>query len=344
MRIFSFLLGSTILVSAAFTGAELRAEATFSPSCFVADAKPVLASNDLFAGATWNDPSVLYENGQFVMYASADHAFDQKIEIYRLISADGRRWALSPEQPVLSPSKGQWDAKSVETPSVVKFKDTYYLFYTGYDGKQHDVQGYEIGYATSKDGISWQKQGDAPLLKPTKPYAWFPNMDFNQYIVAEPGAAVLNGKLYLYFTALGGDKETNTALQTIGVVTSDDGVTWSAPRLALRPEQRYYPRANNYKGFSTPSATAVNGQMHLFVDVTTEEPFSQISLTHAISADGLTGWQQQPSPFFRKEQFAWTSNQIRSPNMVQVGDSYHLWFAGDDGQKLGIGYAVCTPK
>ncbi|MDY0029354.1 MAG: hypothetical protein RBR86_05355 [Pseudobdellovibrionaceae bacterium] len=302
----------------------------------------LIKSGDFFEGSTWNDPSVLWDKGRYVMYASSDHHFDTHIEIYRLVSSDGKQWMLSPGFPVLSPSEDGWDRKSVETPSVVFFKGRYYLFYTGYAKRQSDVRDYKIGYAVSDDGIRWTRMTQ-PLVRPTQPYAWFPSMDFRQYIVSEPAALVMNDRLYVYFTALGGDKEVNTTLQTIGLIVSEDGKSWSAPKMILRPDQKFYSRENNIKGFSTPAALAADGKVHLFFDVVTDEPFSQIALSHAFSENGVDGWVQESTPFLTKSDLIWTGNQIRSPSaMIKRDGSVLLWFAGDDGVDfLGIGQALC---
>lgn len=332
-----------LIALSAFTTSSFSATAQHnSISCTGAGKAPIIKSGDFFTGATWNDPSVIYENNQFIMYASSDHNFDGKIEIYRLLSKDGTNWTLNPPTPVLSPTKNAWDSKSVETPSVVKFKGTYYLFYTGYKNKQSDIRNYKIGYATSKDGITWEKRSN-PIVAPTKPRALFPNMDFNQYLVAEPAAVVFKNRLYLYFAALGADKEVNTTLQTIGLIETRNGRDWSAPKMALRPDQSIFPRSKNYKGFSTPSATVIDNRVHMFVDIVTDDPFSQVALYHTWSEDGKENWNNDPIPLFTQEDFPWTSNQIRSPNALMLNNSIHLWFAGDSGvQLLGIGHALCA--
>ena len=67
-------------------------------------------------------------------------------------SADGVHFT-SRSQPVLSPQADYEKDGGVEDPRLVKFGDTYYLTYTGYNKK--DAQ---LCLATSKDLLHWQRR------------------------------------------------------------------------------------------------------------------------------------------------------------------------------------------
>ena len=313
-----------------------------TPSCFVANASnPVIKQNDFFTGATWNDPHVFKSGPQYIMYASADHSFDKDVQIYRLVSSDGIAWTPSPASFVFQKSAdaSAWDSQAVETPAVVQFNGTYYLFYTGYSD-QTNIASYKVGCATSADGITFARQASY-VVAPTAPDAGAPNSDFDQYIVAEPGPVVFNGKIYLYFTAIGLDATLSADVQSIGVVTSSDGVHWSAPQEVVRPDQTLYPVAD-WAGYSTPNAIVMDGKVHLFFDVAHANPWTQTKIHHAVSADGLT-FTQDSAAIFDKSQFAWTSAEIRSPTEYLDGTQLKMWFAGDkDALSLGIGVSSCN--
>jgi predicted GH43/DUF377 family glycosyl hydrolase len=78
-------------------------------------------------------------------------------------SPDGIHWTKSSPNPVLDlgPS-GSWDDSHVEDPSVIKDGDLYKMWYAGYDGII-----YRIGYATSNDGISWEKNSSGSCSNTT---------------------------------------------------------------------------------------------------------------------------------------------------------------------------------
>lgn len=325
-----------------------------TPTCFPsAGVVPQLTKGSLFSGADWNDPSVLRVGGQYVMYASSDHDFDVAVSIYRLVSTDGRNWAPSPSGPVLAPSPGStdWDHRSVETPSVVFFKGAYHLFYTGYPVVYTDISSYRIGHAVSSDGIAWTRDA-APLLAPTCP-GWTPTnqvcsaggapTDPSSFLVGEPGAVVFQDRLYVYFTELGYDAALASPLQTIGLITSTDGSTWSKPQRVLAPDQTIYPRAT-WLGYSTPSAIVLGGQVHPPLDAVRESPWQQVALHHARSSDGVTAFVQDPAALLESSSFAWTAREIRAPSALLDGATLRLWFAGDTGgtsPSLGIGESDC---
>jgi hypothetical protein len=193
-----------------------------------------------------------------------------------------------------------------------------------------DVTSLRIGHATSPDGITWTKTGQ--FLAPDGVSG-----SFMENMVGEPGVTVLGSTMYLYFTAIGTDAALSNTLQSIGRTSSTNGTTWTTPVQALRPDQTLYPRAT-YAGFSTPQPTTYDGKILLFYDVAQDSPWTQVLVGNAISVDGLTSWSYNFAPTIGRDQ-AWRSREVRSPSALQDNEGLHLWFAGDNGTDLGIGYA-----
>ncbi len=302
---------------------------------------PLLENGDGLPGTHWNDPHVLQIDDQFVMYASADIDWDGFVRIYRLTSTDGFAWNLSPTTPVFEKSATGWDSHGTETPAVVFFQGQYHLFYTGYDvtydytaigadniwGTFDDdsaIKHFKIGHAVSNDGVTFTRQPF--VVEPTDPYA-VPNLDFHQSVVGEPAPVVFNNKLYLYFTAIGAHAEVNSTWQVIGLMTSADGATWDTPRPVLKPDLTVYPR-DQYIGYSTPNAVALGGALHLYFDVALDAPWTQAKLHHAVSNDGESNWIQDRAPLLGREDYSWTTAEIRSPSALVQGNQMYLYFAG----------------
>ncbi len=328
----------------------------------------LMESDDFFTGAHWNDPHVLHDGSQFVMYASSDEPGDEEgyVKIFMFTSPDGKNWTISNSgNPVFEAgSLGQWDEHCVETPAVVYYNSEYHLFYTGYDVPynytaddgngagdgdtdwDNDVAAkhFHIGHATSLDGISWTRDGDNPIVSPTDPYA-APNLDFNQSVVGEPAPVVFDNKIYLYFTAVGAASEVGTTWQTIGL-TVFNGTAWDSPRRVLTPDLTLYPRTSGeeYAGYSTPNALVIDGSIHLFYDVVINDPWTQVKIHHAVSTDGETGWVQDSAPLLQRSDYFWTESEIRSPSAIVYQDNLYLYFAGHyfDGPvfNLGIGLRI----
>jgi hypothetical protein len=121
---------------------------------------PILRFGDLRPFASWNDPCVLKSSTGYVMYLTT--AMKQPgappVLPFRAISSDGRKWRLEPETPLIEAgTAGAFDSASVETPSVVRFRNQYHLYYTGV-GSGGLSGAMSIGHAVSDDGIHWTKE------------------------------------------------------------------------------------------------------------------------------------------------------------------------------------------
>jgi hypothetical protein len=333
------------------------------PANFIGGTTPQLDLSSPVANWTWNDPHVIKVGSEYWMYASATDNFTTLVKIYRLVSNDGNTWSLKSATPVLDVgSAGTWDAGAVETPAVVYFNGKYHMFWTGYKYSHYDIANFStsyfrIGQATSDDGITFTRDASNPIVAPSGTDADASN-DWYAFIVGEPGPVVFNGKIYLYFTAVGADTGADldmgagASLQVIGLVTSSDGSTWSVPVRVVRPDQSIYPRkpdidGNYWAGYSTPNAIVLNGEMHLIFDVAHQSSggdWLQLRLHHARSADGINGWTGDTSPIRSISDFAWTAREIRSPDAFLDGDVLRLYFAGDSlgsTNKWGIGMMTC---
>lgn len=245
----------------------------------------VLSFGDYMPKALWNDPSILKLNGTYVMYATANVGGKWGTVLpFRGTSQDGIHWDMS-TRPLLELGKsGSFDEDSVETPSVVRFKGKYHMFYTGIV-KGLIKQKMAIGHAISDDGITWRRVSEKPLIKPTGNFF----RDWNGFHVAEPGAVVFNNRLFVYFHASGrrdgGGSPGNQS--AIGYIVSDDGFNFSPMKKILTQGPMYPTSApERYLGYSTPSAVVAGGKVHLFYDVIASKPsWQQVALHHAVSTD-----------------------------------------------------------
>jgi predicted GH43/DUF377 family glycosyl hydrolase len=66
------------------------------------------------------------------------------------------------KEPVFTAAKGQWDAFIRERGWIMKEGDLWKLYYTGYATKEGTRM---LGYATSKDGITWTRHPGNPIYR-----------------------------------------------------------------------------------------------------------------------------------------------------------------------------------
>ncbi|MFY9352028.1 hypothetical protein [Sphingobium sp.] len=312
---------------------------------------PVIAAGAMRRQALWNDPSVLRENGRYVLYmtSSTDAPFEPPVLPFRAVSADGVRWSLSPEGPLLSPAGGPY--VSIETPSVVRFAGRHWMAFTGIYPKG-GASPMAIGLAVSDDGVAWRVARWTLLTASGRAEAW------DGYLVGEPGAVVLGGRMRIYFSAVGARDGGGPPVQSIGMVESGDGVHFSAPRQVL-VQGPLYPAAKGYAGYASPAALArEDGGVDLFYSVAhvrrhADPEWQQVAIHHARSADGIR-FIEDAAPLLTRDSTRWTDGEILAPAPLIDSGALKLWFGGHvardrlaplilqgvSGPEFGIGLAT----
>lgn len=173
------------------------------------------------SAGTFN-PTVVFHNGKYVMlYRAQDKHGTSRLGYAE--SADGIHFTRR-AQPVLSPETDYEKDGGVEDPRAVKFGDTYYLTYTGYNKK--DAQ---LCLATSRDLLHWDRKG---VILPANKGNWNIKWTKSGAIVPEK----INGKYWMYFLGTAAD---NT--DQMGLANSGDLIHWTdaaqKPVLPRRPGQ-----------------------------------------------------------------------------------------------------------
>lgn len=303
------------------------ADTAFFPDFQAYSDNPIIKYGDGFADATWNDPTILKENGQYIMYASASVGISViKVKIYRMISQDGYSWTLSPETPVIQPVLGTYYGGGTETPSVVFFNGQYHMYLTVYAGA-NIAQDFTIAHAVSSDGLSWQM--DTNFILESDGTA-----DWKGIIVGEPGALVYHDSLYLFFTAAG--IQNGNSVQSVGLIRSNDGTNFGQAKQVVSLPEDVYPGIDNWYGLSTPSALAINDSIYLFTDVAKIKngTWTQVALHQFKTFGNLSIWYHSVNPIHSMEDFNWTNgdylSEIRSitPLMDDNG-RLRIWYAGN---------------
>ena len=184
---------------------------------------PVLSpqGNGWESAGTFN-PAVVVHDGKIVMLYRAQDAKGTSRLGYAE-STDGIHFTRRPE-PVLSPEADYEKDGGVEDPRLVRFDDTYYLTYTGYNTK--DAQ---LCLATSRDLIHWERKG---VILPAYKGNWNTGWTKSGAIVPEK----IGGKYWMYFLGTTPDKNDQ-----MGLAYSTDLIHWTeatnTPVLPRRPGQ-----------------------------------------------------------------------------------------------------------
>ena len=170
------------------------------------NANPVLSAGSAAweaGGVFWC--SVLSNSGQYTMYYTGVDI--TQAQIGRATSLDGINWQRDTiNNPVLSGTLGQWD-EDVFGPRCLFTGNLIHMWYTGVYNNER-----QIGYATSPDGIIWDKN-DNPVLTKGSSVSWD-----GSYV--EAGTVMLLGDSVFQMWYDGSREYTPTNLWRIGVATA----------------------------------------------------------------------------------------------------------------------------
>lgn len=202
-----------------FMAAALSMTIPLAPVKRISD-KPILSPRkDCFDELAAYNPTAIKIKGEHVLlYRGQNKAGTSFVGIAR--SKDGIRFEADRE-PLLKPETDYEKKGGLEDPRLVLIDGTYYLTYTGYNGK--DAQ---LCLASSKDLKTWTRHG---VILPAYKGSW--NRGWTK-----AGAIVdrkINGKYWMYYLGTVDDADQ------MGVASSTDLINWSDdldhPVLPKRP-------------------------------------------------------------------------------------------------------------
>lgn len=235
-------------------------------------------------------------------------------------SKDGTTW--SDPKIVLSPADNDWE-HDLNRPAIL-FKDgVYHLWYTG---QAHGAS--KIGYATSKDGIAWERRSAEPVLVPEllweKVAVMCPHVEWDE-----------DEKLLKMWYSGGEQYEPNA----IGYATSPDGLKWTK----FKDNPIFF--ADKDKEWERHKVTAAqilkHGDWYLMFYIGFEnEHLARIGI--ARSKDGITGWQRHPAnPVISPGRDKWDHDACYKPFVLyDAGEKkWRLWYNGRKGGREQIGMA-----
>lgn len=283
----------------------------------------------------WNDPSVMKQGDQYVMWASLGRKGGGKdVSIWKLTSRDGLDWRVAGDGPVLEGGGlGAWDSYGVETPAVIRVGGTYHMYYTAY--KKAGGHLFTMGHATSPDGDHWTKLGELTSLtrvvgeKDGNPWGWLAR--------AEPTAVYVDGTFWLYFTDVHcrneGCKGKPTAQRGISLAKSRDGQQFEqVGREPVLLQSDSYPPSEGWEGYSTPWVLHDGSSFHLFADVfrvDADDKRYQTRIAHYESGDGVH-FREVEADIVRAEGHPWATQSVRAPTVIADGGRWLMWYAGDN--------------
>ncbi len=171
------------------------------------------------AAGTFNPAVIMRRDKVVMLYRAQDTQGTSRLGYAE--SGDGIHFTRR-DEPVLSPTEEYEKDGGVEDPRLVRFGETYYLTYTGYNKK--DAQ---LCLATSTDLIHWDRKG---VIIPANKGNWNVKWTKSGAIVPEK----IDGKYWMYFLGTSADNKDQA-----GLASSTDLLHWTeatqVPVLPVRP-------------------------------------------------------------------------------------------------------------
>ena len=110
------------------------------------------------------DPRVILDNGTFKMWYMGYNGIDERYQIGYATSIDGVNWTKYFNNPILHPSNNGWDDRGIAAPEVIKINNNDYRMWYSAISYSSSFTRWKIGYATSEDGIIWNRPFSNPVL------------------------------------------------------------------------------------------------------------------------------------------------------------------------------------
>ncbi len=165
-----------------------------------------------------DNPFIYIEDGVFYCFYEGENERRQE-QVGIAVSTDLLRWRKYEGNPVLKVGPpGAWDSLAAKIPVVARNKETYFLLYTGKDGK-----GAAIGVARSNDLRHWEKYPGNPVL-PGRQGKWDP------ILTTSPSLIERDGVFYMIYRGMKGFYTD----QKLGLAISRDLLHWNRRDKPLR--------------------------------------------------------------------------------------------------------------
>lgn len=280
----------------------------------------------------WNWGHVLEDADTFKLYIGGSDGTNYSIGMWYSTSIDSG-WTEYAGNPVLVRSEFGWDSAHVGGCTVIKDGNTYKMWYTGTAHLETHGGNKTIGYATSTDGVNWDKHPD-PVIDPTLflgngSWVWVDN----PYVIQDLNTDTLR----MWF----GVSQINPTFEAIYYGYSIDGLNWVFPRLT----PVLAPMANHWLGIPYVQKRE-DGYYMWAMEGSYGNPFPANTI-FVKSTDGLD-WQRDHlyNPVLRRGEIgSFDATGVGIYGVFETDEGYSALYAAWGGavEAMQVGLAKYTP-
>ena len=307
--------------------------------------------NPVFAAGvkSWDDGiilghSVIKSGATYKMWYAGGHSIESATSIGYATSNDGIHWTRYTGNPVFEGMPGTWDQAGVGVPVVLLDGNTLHMWYLA-GGAGPD--GGMFGYATSSDGIHWNRH-PSPVFQ-SAAESWYRDALLPGTVIKE------KGMFKMWFSGSIGSlaQSTPTTENSIGYATSPDGINWTVYDNPATTDTPYHfsdpvikhGTPGEWDVTSALSPSVIKNKCGYEMWYAGEIYGVSQNLGYAFSPDGIHWIKYPQNPVMLTDEWNF---QLVFPSVILDANNYHMWYGGFllNGNALGgaIGYATMPEK
>ena len=287
---------------------------------------PIVVGDTLWNYKTVIDPTVIYNDGIYKMWFAGRGSTSFRIGYGT--SEDGINWEIYSE-PVLIPGEaGEFDESSIRYPNVIEWNGGYRMWYAG----NSSSGSWQIGTATSNDGINWIKGNNNPVI----PYG--ESGAFDDGSTHSPNVVYKDG---IYYMLYDGGLSTDLTKSALGLAISNDGENWE--KYSGNPVFSYD------NSIEWESSCAGGTDLIVLPDGKFEMLYlgrnDNIRQTGRAWSEDCINWERDPSNpvILIGEYGSWNQYSSTCSARIFNNNTYQIWFNGQYSYSTwSIGYGTAT--
>ena len=252
-----------------------------------------------------SEAKILYDNGIYKMWYLSGYNSAHG-NIWYAESSDGINWINKSNGPVLdTDSLGSWDGLTVGGGTIIKDGNIYKMYFNGVNSPYGRSQ---IGYATSYDGVHWQKY----------PYPVLQADSSQKYHLGTESVIKVNGVYYMYYQS---SPVNNYNLYVINLAVSNDGINWTNYE-----NNPIMTPTLSWEGVGITYASVIYDSNEFIM---VYQSMNRDAFGIAYSTDGKHWVKKYQKPVFTKQDAVQNYLEINYPFFIKVGNEYRIYYTGE---------------
>lgn len=289
------------------------------------------------------DPDVYRDGATYRMYCTGANWYTKSGAISGATSMDGYNWnTLAPagrdqytKSLLLLGKNDTWEHQ-LETADVIKFKNRYYMYYSGYPKIGWPENPGQIGVAVSNDGKDFKRLVNTPVLAADAQY-------YDGNGLYSPATIIVKdemGKSALMMVYAGHNYKANKVspggIYVLGA-TSNDGITWKKQAKPLLAPSQNLPFMK--EGVAEPDIIyASDGYYYLFFTANLGDDEKRL-IAVARSQSPFGPYTVRKTPVLTATDSLFDKTGVLAPSVLIENGKLRMWYLTSDGDKHRTGYA-----